>query len=275
MCRSGDPLYEAFCPDREHDHGVEVDFGRTADDYARHRAGFPQAIVDRLRERGIALPGHRVVDVGTGTGTLARLFALNGCVVIGVDPSRPLLDKAAVLDEEAGATVRYVQATAEGTGLSGESVDAYAAGQCWHWFDRPRAALEAKRLLRSTGALVICHFDWLPLSENVVAATEKLILRYNPEWPLGGGTGFYPAWTVDVADAGFVDIETFSFDVAVPYSAEGWRGRVRASAGVGASLPIQRVERFDRELGELLDQRFSEPLSVPHRMWALTARPPR
>jgi SAM-dependent methyltransferase len=265
----------AFRRNREQDRGVDVDFGRTADDYAKYRAGFPPAIVDRLCERGIALPGERVVDVGTGTGTLARLFALNGCAVIGVDRSQPLLDRAVSLDKEAGATVRYVLATAEDTGLPSESVEVYAAGQCWHWFDRPRAALEARRLLRSDGALVICHFDWLPLSGNVVAATEKLILEYNPEWPLGSGTGLYPAWTVDVAEAGFTNIETFSFDVAVTYSAEGWRGRVRASAGVAGSLPTQQVEQFDRELGDVLARQFSEPLSVPHRVWALTARSPQ
>jgi hypothetical protein len=43
------------------------DFARTASDYARHRAGFPPQLLDRLAARGIALAGARVADLGTGT----------------------------------------------------------------------------------------------------------------------------------------------------------------------------------------------------------------
>ncbi len=68
------------------------DFARTADDYARHRAGFPPELLDRLVARGIARPGARVVDLGTGTGGLARLFARHGCEVTGVDNAAPLLE---------------------------------------------------------------------------------------------------------------------------------------------------------------------------------------
>lgn len=70
-------------------------------------------------------------------------------------------------------------------------------------------------------------------------------------------------------------IETFSFDVEAPYTHEGWRGRIRASAGVAASLPKYGVRRFDRELGSLLDSRFPEdPLGVPHRVWAVVCSAP-
>jgi hypothetical protein len=52
-----------------------ADFARTASDYARHRAGFPPGLLDRLAARGIARAGAHVVDPGTGTGSLARLSA--------------------------------------------------------------------------------------------------------------------------------------------------------------------------------------------------------
>lgn len=51
---------------------MNPDFGRTADDYARHRAGFPDSLFKRLSELGIGLEGQDVVDLGTGTGTLGR-----------------------------------------------------------------------------------------------------------------------------------------------------------------------------------------------------------
>lgn len=250
-----------------------VDFGKTARDYARHRAGFPEAFFDRLSVFGIGRTGQRVLDLGTGTGTVARQLARRGCVVTGLDKSPSLIEEAKRLDAVEGVKINYALAPAEQTGFGKASIDVATAGQCWHWFDRPRAAREVRRVLIDSGWLVIAHFDWLPLTANVVARTEVLIQRHNPAWTLGGGTGLYPEWLGDVRAAGFTGVETFSFDVEVPYSHQGWRGRIRASAGVGASLAADAVDRFDAELAKLLGEHFpTEPLLVPHRVWAMVCR---
>lgn len=147
---------------------MQVDFGKTAADYGRHRAGFPDGFFERLFQRSLIAPGSRVLDVGTGTGTVARGLAKRGCNVLGLDPSATLLQEAERLDGEAGQP--------------NHKFDVVTAGQCWHWFDRPRAAIEARRVIVPGGHLVIGHFDWLPLPGNVVEATERLILSYNPDW---------------------------------------------------------------------------------------------
>jgi len=252
---------------------VKIDFGKTAADYGRHRAGFPDALFERLATFGVGIRGQRVLDLGTGTGVLARGFARRGCVVTGLDPSVALLDEARRLDREVGVEIRYVSATAEATGLPDASFDVVSAGQCWHWFDRSRAAVEVRRLLVPRGQLVIAHFDWIPLPGNVVEATERLIEQHNAEWRLGGRNGVYGPWLRDVAVAGFSDIETFSFDVDVPYTHDAWRGRIRASAGVAASLPPEAVTKFDDQLRRLLAERFpAEPLQTLHRVFALVCR---
>ena len=254
---------------------AHVDFGRTAPDYARHRAGFPEVFFERLMDARIVRPGLRLLDLGTGTGTLARGFARLGLEVTGLDIAPALLETAEELDREAGVTVRYLQAPAEATGLPSSSFDVVTAGQCWHWFERPAAAEEAHRLLVPGGRIVIAHFDWLPLAGNVVEATEHLILQHNPSWAMAGGTGLYPAWLTELAEARFARIETFSFDQEVAYGHDAWRGRIRASAGVAASLPFEAVRRFDEELRTLLRRDFpGEPLLVPHRVWAAIATRP-
>ena len=250
-----------------------VDFGRTADDYSRHRAGFPPTLLDRLAERGIGRPGQDVVDLGTGTGSLARLFAQRGATVIGVDPAAPLLAKARELDAGAGVHVDYVVGTAEATGLPSAGADVVTAGQCWHWFRPVAATAEVARLLRPGGSVVIAHFDWLPLPDTVVAATEALILKHNPAWALGGGTGLHPRWLTDLRQGGFTGVETFSFDLDVPYSPAAWVGRIRASAGIAATLDGLAVEAFSAELTALLAARYpGDPLLIPHRVWAVTAQ---
>lgn len=157
-----------------------IDFGKTASDYGTFRAGFPEALYDRLADFGIGETGQRLLDLGAGAGYLGRGFARAGCAVTGLDPSEAMIDEARRLDSEA-----------------------------------------------------------------------------------------------DVAIAGFQAIESFSFDVHTPYSHQAWRGRVRASAGVGASLAPDAVERFDGLLAELLAKRFPEdPLTVLHRCFALVCRAP-
>lgn len=252
---------------------MKVNFGLTADDYACHRAGFPVSFFTRMAAHGIGKPQQVVVDLGTGTGTVARGLALKGAEVIAIDPSLSMMLQAEQLDKASGVEVDYRMAKAEETHLPSACADVVTAGQCWHWFDRAKAAQEVRRILRPDGLVVIAHFDWLPLKGNVVEATEQLILNYNPDWHLGGGTGLYPAWLRDLGEAGFRDIQTFSYDEPAIYTPVGWRGRIRASAGVGASLPPEAVARFDEELATILVERYpGEKLAIPHRIFVVMAR---
>ena len=238
---------------------MKPDFGAAASDYSTHRAGFPASFFARLRNAGIGLDRQRIADVGTGTGTLARGFAAAGCRIVGIDASEAMIAEARRLADASGLRAEFHVGRAEATGLADDSRDIVAAGQCWHWFDRPAAAREATHILTKAGRLVIAHFDWIPLPGNVVEATEQLIEAHNPAWKLGGGNGLYPLWLRELAEVGYHDIETWSYDEDVPYSPDAWRGRVRASAGVGASLPPERVAAFDRDLAVLLAERFPGP----------------
>jgi SAM-dependent methyltransferase len=255
--------------------GTRIDFGKTAADYARHRAGFPEQFFDRLSAIGVIRPGLTALDLGTGTGTIARGLARRGLHVIGLDKSEALMEAAKQLDAEARVGIRYVKAAAERTGLADATFDLVTAGQCWHWFERDKAAAESLRVLKPGGRLVIAHFDWIALPGNMVEATENLIRAFNSEWNLWGGTGIYPQWLRDMGCAGFRQIESFTFDLDVPYSHEAWRGRIRASAGVGASMAPEKVARFDRELAELLRDRFPEPMTALHRVFAALATAPQ
>ena len=251
-------------------------FGATADDYARYRAGFPDSLFDRLARFDIGEAGQSVVDLGTGTGALARGFARRGCRVVGIDPAKPLLQQARLVDAAEGIRIDYRVAHAEDTGLPSQSVDVVSAGQCWHWFDRVRATAEVARILQPEGRLVIAHFDWIPLTGNVVQATEALIASHNPAWTWGGGLGVHPQWLRDLGEAGFRTLESFSYDVTASYTHEAWRGRIRASAGVSASLSPDQVQAFDEALAQLLAAQYPSPmLQVPHRVFAVIARGPQ
>jgi len=254
-----------------------TDFGPTAQDYARHRAGFPPPLYDELARLGVLRAPGRAVDLGAGTGTMARGLAQRGLEVTAVDIAEPLLEQAKALAEADGLNIEILEAPAEHTTLPAHSFEVVSAGQCWHWFRRDEAALECRRLLAPGGHLIIAHLDWLGGDHNVVDVTMQAMADFGTGFPDVldlGREGIYPAWTRDLRDAGFLDLRTFSFDWDVPYTHEAWRGRVRASAAVGGRLSEGEVQRFDRSLAERLAGR-PDPFLVPHRVWALVAQCPR
>ena len=100
-----------------------VDFGDTASDYARYRVGFPDSFFARLEQHGVPIRGARAVDLGTGTGTVARALAIRGAsTVVGIDPAEAITKEAQNLDKAAGVHVEYVNSTAESTGLPSSPV---------------------------------------------------------------------------------------------------------------------------------------------------------
>lgn len=254
---------------------MNPDFGKTVSDYSRHRHGFPDELFEMLASFGITLEHSRAVDLGTGTGTLGRGMARRGAVVTGVDPSSALTEEAKRLDLEWGVETHYLNNTAESTGLESGGYDIVSSGQSWWWFDAQLALAEARRILRPGGALVICSFDWVSEPGNVVELTERLIEKYSPKWDMGGGNGLHPEFLADLENGGFERIRNDSRPVSAMYTKESWRGRIRASAGIGASLEPAAIATFDSEHAALLDKFTpTDPLPVPHVVYVAVGHSP-
>ncbi|MDO8954323.1 MAG: class I SAM-dependent methyltransferase [Gammaproteobacteria bacterium] len=250
---------------------TNLDFGKTAKDYRLYRQGFPAEFFKRLTLFGIGKQGQRVLDLGTGTGTVARGLALEGCEVTGIDPTASLLEQAKLLDQEQGVSIQYELASAEDTKQATHNFDVVTAGQCWHWFKAEQAIVEIKRVLKPKAKLVIAHNDWLSDGASVPALSKKLIMHYNPQSYFGAKGGFYIDWVAQLSESGFENIETFSFDYVAEYSHEGWCGRIRAFGGI-AKLEPEQISQFDKEHMTLLNKQFpDEPLKIAHRCFVIVA----
>lgn len=134
-------------------------FSDRVDAYVRHRPSYPDAVVRFFEQVGLLRPGMTVADVGSGTGISAGLFLRHGYAVVGVEPNEAMRRAAEQMlasppespgapPRADGATFRSVAGSAEATTLADGSVDFVAAGQAFHWFDRPAAKREFVRIVR-------------------------------------------------------------------------------------------------------------------------------
>ncbi len=247
------------------DGGRSIDWGRTSADYASHRPGPPPSFYAKLRALDVGLPGQRILDLGTGTGVLAREFAAAGARAAGVDVSAEQVEVARTLAREQGLDAVFRAAPAEELPFEDRSFDVVSANQCWGYFDLARAVPEVRRVLVTGGSLVVCHFSFLPSASPIVRASEELVLEYNPDWGgarWDGRVTVRPRWS----RADFLVRAFFVYDEAIPFTRESWRGRMRALRGIGASLPDDDVSRFDREHHELLRQIAPERFTIVHRI---------
>lgn len=125
-------------------------FDDRVDDYADARPSYPAEAVQAML-RGLGWPGMlTVADVGAGTGIMARLIADAGPLVVAVEPNEKMREKARPHER-----VLWQDGTAEATGLKDGSVDLIVCAQAFHWFDRPAALAEFRRVLRTVGRLAL------------------------------------------------------------------------------------------------------------------------
>jgi len=120
-----------------------------------HGLWFP--VVHRALAKQLMLhPGETVVDVGCGTGELARRLAASGAQVIGVDP-----DERSIAIARAGSSasrIAFHLASAESLPLPDGTADAVVSSvSAHHWTDRERGFAEIARVLRPRGRVVLAE----------------------------------------------------------------------------------------------------------------------
>ena len=156
-------------------------FSDRVENYIRYRPGYPAEVVHVLRSACGLTPEHVVADIASGTGIWTRELLKNGNSVYGVEPNAEMRQAGARLLASFSGFIS-VDGQAEATTLTDASVDFVTAAQAAHWFDRPAARREFKRILKPDSWLVLL---W---NERVVDGTpflrdyEQLLLTYGTDY---------------------------------------------------------------------------------------------
>lgn len=137
--------------------GGPAPFEGLAADYDRLRPSDDQwlEVVDAMWVEG-DLAGRRVLDLGCGTGRIAKELADRGAQVSGVDPSPAMLEQARA---RCGRAVDLRRASAEELPFRDASFERTVLHLVVHLLDRPRAFAELARVLAPGGRVVIATFS--------------------------------------------------------------------------------------------------------------------
>ena len=93
--------------------------------------------------------------------------------------------------------------------------------------------------------------------------SEKLILKYNPNWTGCNETRKTPYIPTELLDK-FDIVKTDLFDSDIPFTINSWAGRIRACRGTGASLDKETLEKFDKEHKKMLRENAEDSFNILH-----------
>lgn len=244
------------------DAGKAFDWGKVSGDYAKYRDIYPDIFYGKIAERGLCVKGHTVLDLGTGTGVLPRNMYRYGAKWVATDISENQILYARELSAEC-PDIKYLVAAAEDICFPDDSFDVITACQCYWYFDYKRLSPALARMLKSDGKLLLLYMAWLPFEDRIAGESEKLVLKYSPNWS-GAGEFVHPISPSEEIYDFFEPVFHEEYLVDVPFTRMSWHGRLKACRGVGASLSPEEIARWEAEHKKLLNDIAPESFSVKH-----------
>ena len=229
---------------------IAESFGTVAERYDRTRPSYPGAMVERIVASS---PGTDVVDVGCGTGIVARQFLAAGATVLGVEVDERMAEVA----RRHGIVVEV--SSFETWDTAGRTFDAVVSGQTWHWVDPVAGAAKAAEALRPGGRLALFWNVGVPPAD-LSAAFADVYRRVVPEFPAYDAAKQANGYSVILdkaadglaAAGGFGDPERWSFDWQRHYTKGEWLEQVPTFGG-NSTLESARLAEVLSGIGAAVD----------------------
>jgi len=249
--------------DKTIDNGKFFDWGRVSLDYARYRDIYPSVFYERIAERNLCVKGQKALDLGTGTGVLPRNMYQYGAEWTAADISPNQINQAVKMSEDSNLNINYIVSSTEELDFPNDSFDVVTACQCFWYFNHDITAPKIYNMLKKGGSLLILYMAWLPFEDKIAGESEKLVLKYSPNWS-GARETFKPICIPEIYSYYFELNYHDEYRVKIPFTKQTWHGRMKACRGVGASLNESELKDWEQEHIKLLNRIAPEEFEVQH-----------
>jgi len=152
-------------------------FFGTAQYYDRFRAPYARAAIDFIVESYNLSDGMRVLDLGSGPGTIAIPLSCSVAEVVAVDPDADMIAEGRRLATSRGRqNIQWLESRAEDISLEAGSFRVTTIGQAFHWMNRDKILRKLATLTALGGGLALVNpgkrrpqESWEPVASQIIA----------------------------------------------------------------------------------------------------------
>ncbi len=206
-----------------------------------------EAVIEMVDAR----PGDRILDVGCGRGIEVLKMSEAGALVVGIDPSAFMLDRARELARNNGHNTSLIRAIGESIPIVPHSVDKILCkGALDHFADPEKAIQQMTRVVKPGGSVIIAIANFESLGFRIgkfIFGVRKVLGIKNPyprlpwELPYDHTIKFDYNSILRIARL-YLDVEKVT-GVSLLYCTPGW-------GDILSRLP----DRFSRSILSMLDK---------------------
>jgi ubiquinone/menaquinone biosynthesis C-methylase UbiE len=247
-------------------------FAGTAEYYARHRPGYPQAFFDEVVRR-LCLDGiGRLLDLGCGTGQLTIPLAGHVAEAVGMDPEPEMLTQAARHAQTAQVTnVTWILGSSTDLSSRLGRFRLVTMGRSFHWMDRDHVLTALADIVDDEGGIVIANDSCLIRPATVwQRMVEDIQLRF--VGPVSRTDRANIADTREPHESALARSPFHTLDRIVHHFERAWTPEQIIGYLYSTSLPLQRLlgdrrAAFEQAVSDTLrgldpQGRFIEPVAL-------------
>jgi len=235
-------------------------FASTAEYYARYRPGYPDAVFDRIRA-AFGLDGTgRLLDIGCGTGEIARSMHADFADVVGLDISPEMIAEAERQSAQADITnIKYLRMPAEEITEALGHFRLATIGSSFHWMNQADVLDRVYALIEPGGGVVILgHPGFLQAGGDAWERVAQDVLeRWRGPWR-GSHTSSKSnadgAEKVSIAQSRFVDVELGKYRWQRPVDVDTIIGELFSTSVASKAVLGEKADAFAADLRQSLLQ---------------------
>lgn len=218
-------------------------FSTRVKNYVKYRPSYPPEVLRLFRDEMNLTRQSIIADIGSGTGISSNIFLENGNFVYGIEPNDAMREASDKFLQHF-PNFQSINATAENTTLTENSVDFIVAAQAFHWFDSAKCLPEFRRIIRNQGFIALIWNKRELDSTPFLQGYEQLLLEF--------GTDYTEIRHENInheklSDFFQTDYRTATFENVQIFDFEGLKGRLLSSS----YTPNDEHPHFAKMLGNL------------------------